>query len=147
MYQEEPKLSVEQQEKLNIALYQAAGKGDVGKIASLILQGAKPNRNFSENNLTISASPLLNAVWSNRLDAVKQLLACGASVDFPVGDNFTALMYASGKSINIEILKVLITAGANVNAKNARGYTPLNMAQVRGNKEAEKLLIEAGAKE
>lgn len=59
----------------------------------------------------------------------------------------TALIYAIEDHENLEKIRLLIQAGANVNAKDNNGNTALSLAQKAGNTEIIKLLIEAGAKE
>lgn len=48
---------------------------------------------------------------------------------------------------NIRLIRLLIENGADVNAVDEMGRTPLKMARSRFNKEAEKILLEHGAKE
>jgi len=45
----------------------------------------------------------------------------------------------------LDIVKILIEAGADVNTKNFFGYTPLLWASIYNHKEVVNLLIEAGA--
>jgi len=49
------------------------------------------------------------------------------------------------KEGEVEIVKLLIDGGANVNAKGERGYTPLHMVVYEGKLEIAKFLIEKGA--
>ena len=44
-----------------------------------------------------------------------------------------------------EVVELLIAKGADVNAKNDGGYTPLHQAAINGHKEIAELLIEKGA--
>lgn len=56
----------------------------------------------------------------------------------------TALMYACQKG-NFEIALMLISAGADINAKDENGKTVLNYAAEGGNTEIMKLLLAQGA--
>lgn len=65
-------------------------------------------------------------------------------INKPYSYGDTALIFASDRDHN-EIAKILIEAGANVNAQNNTGHTALLTATHRGNPELMKILIEAGA--
>lgn len=58
----------------------------------------------------------------------------------------TALMYGIEDNDNIEKVRLLIKAGADVNAKDNDGNTALSLAQEAGNLEIIQLLKEAGAR-
>ena len=61
-------------------------------------------------------------------------------------EGFTALMLTAANNQNSEAVRVLIEAGANVNAKSTKGGTALMFASVfNKNPEIVKILIEAGA--
>ena len=55
-------------------------------------------------------------------------------------------MYASWR-VQIEVVKLLIEKGADVNSRNDTGGTALMFASGRGHTEVAQLLIEVGAKE
>jgi uncharacterized protein len=55
------------------------------------------------------------------------------------------LHWASRRAGNIQIIQLLIDKGANVNAKNPRGWTPLIAALETQHREAADLLLEKGA--
>jgi uncharacterized protein len=67
-----------------------------------------------------------------------------AIINKPYSYGDTALILASDRDHN-KIAKILIEAGANVNAQNDTGYTALLTATRRDNPELVKILIEAGA--
>ena len=62
-------------------------------------------------------------------------------------DGRTPLHHAAMGNSNPEVLQVLIDAGADINAQDVYGYTPLDLAKSNKNPGISKLLISHGAKE
>ena len=71
------------------------------------------------------------------------LIAHGAAVNNP--KNWSPLHYAA-TSGNKEMVKYLISKGADVNARTLRGITPLYMAAREADADTVKLLLHAGAR-
>ena len=63
------------------------------------------------------------------------LVGCGPSVD----------IWTAANTGNIEAVKQVVANGADVNAKDTIGYTPLHHAAFGGHKEVAELLIAKGA--
>lgn len=86
----------------------------------------------------------------DRREIVKLLLDKGSNPDVPSQDEEsgfkgeTALLQAASWG-RLEIAKILIKHGANVNAKAAWGAVPLHDAARMGNVEVARLLLEHGA--
>ena len=59
--------------------------------------------------------------------------------------SFTLSLYYAVESNNLPVAQLLIDNGADVNAKNGDGRTPLRIAQGYGNFSMAELLIENGA--
>ena len=75
---------------------------------------------------------LVHAVKNGDAPAVLlSLLKAGADVNATEGDGATALAWASHRD-NLEAAKLLIGAGANVNAGNEYGVTPLALGGIKG---------------
>ena len=78
--------------------------------------------------------------------AVELLLRRGAHPDAPNPlDGNTALMMAANRGA-IDVVRMLIAAGADVNAKAKDGWTPLEAATMIGDEEIVELLKRAGAR-
>ena len=87
------------------------------------------------------------AVENGNIKAVKQYLAAGVDVNIEDDSDrykFTPLLIAAQYN-QMEIAKLLIDKGANVNVKDADGDTPLKSAAYAGHKEIVELLIAYGA--
>jgi ankyrin repeat protein len=134
----------------------AATAHDNGEILKALL------RTPSEKLRSRLPAALTSAImFSANAEMVEDLLNAGADPN-AVRDGTTPLMMACsrGTEFVVEILtaqhprkqtdwtamaKALIKAGADVNAKDKNGMTPLLMARATGQKELAELLIEAGA--
>ena len=78
------------------------------------------------------------------IDAVRSLLEQSVDVDAPQGDGTTALHWAAYRD-DAEIARLLIDAGAKLNAKTRLGdLTPLLLAAKNGNAALIEILLEAG---
>jgi len=137
----------------NTALMHAAQAGDVKMMRVLTERGADVNA----ANL-FGATALGNAVCSNTVGAVTFLLGKGANVNAAIRspgsvrhgpiaiDNLTPLMAAAPYG-SAALISQLLRAGAQVNAKDVRGMTPLMLAVASETQDVKvvKLLLRAGA--
>jgi ankyrin repeat protein len=137
----------------NTALMHAAQTGDVEMMRVLTEHGAGVNAANAQG-----ATPLGNAVCSNRVAAVKFLLAKSAKANAAMVflgvvrhgaiafGNLTPLMAAAPYG-SAELIGELLRAGADVNARDFRGMTPLMLAVASETQDSEvvKLLLDAGA--
>ncbi len=84
----------------------------------------------------------LKAVQEGEITAVKILMAEGSDVNtVQQPDRITPLMYAANKGYT-EIVALLITLGANINAQDSKGRTALIYATIRGQAEMVRILID-----
>jgi N-acyl-D-amino-acid deacylase len=124
------------------ALIEAARVGDLESIRLLVSKGADVNA-ASGNG----ATALTEAVLFGRRDVAAYLLDNGASVKTRtsvIGHRILSLASMRGDA---EIAKMLIEKGAEVNAQDAMGHTPLMWGAYsdRGAAQLVRTLIEAGA--
>jgi ankyrin repeat protein len=103
------------------------------------------------------ATAFWRAAQSLDMTAMRMLLARGADPDIPTTGGDTALMVACGigwgyhYSVNspdyqwMDAVKFLMQLGADVNAADVRGYTPLHGAAYLGNHELITYLVDHGA--
>jgi len=96
---------------------------------------------YCRTKATELSTLLHEASWDGKVDEVKSLISkvTDVKVDAPM-----ALHYAA-TSGHKEVAELLITKGADVNAKNADSNTPLHSAIRAGHKDVAELLIAKGA--
>lgn len=121
-----------------------AKRGSIGGVRVLLDGGADPNYVHPDGNTALSV-----AVSMGRIDIAEVLLNAGASVDGPRIDHHNGdapaplLSAVHGKDLNM--VKLLLEAGANVNAKNLNGSTVVWYAALHGLVDILKALLAAGA--
>jgi len=154
------------------ALDQAAEKGNLEIVRTLVLAGARGKvrdeggrtplmylranatsdlvRELLSAGVKVNArdeageTALMNAASLSNYAVVKELIENGAKIDLRDDDGKTGLMFAAGNE-DPRIAKLLIDAGANVNAKDKSGKTALMTAAEEGDPETLKLLISFNA--
>lgn len=92
------------------------------------------------------AAPLVSAAHDRNATAVNALLKTGprAQVNQPSADGTTALHWAVYNN-DAALVEQLLAAGANVNARNDYGASPMSEAAVVGNTQVIRVLLKAGA--
>lgn len=129
-------------EKELTALHLAAEGGYVDCIEILLDKKADANARNHRGQ-----TPLHLAARSQAFDCVELLLRKG-NADPNIGDfdERTALHAAVGKAArSYDIIEILVTWGADVNAKDQYGYTPLHMAALNELSQCVEILIFHGA--
>src|SRR3981081_4542783 len=90
---------------------------------------------------------LIDAVKAANREAVRALLqapTAAATVNVPEADGTSALHWAV-RADEVDIARLLVGAGANANAANRYGLTPLSLAAANANAVMVRLLLDAGA--
>jgi ankyrin repeat protein len=120
------------------ALHHAAGNGDMTMIEALLEAGAP-----IEAEGCADWTPLLTAANRGEIKAVRRLLQAGANVHAGKGD---VLCYACEKENSLELVELLLDAGASVNVIGGhKGSTPLHVASEHGQTNVVRVLLQAGA--
>ena len=105
-------------------LYNAAGKGDVAIVESLISAGVDVNAKSNVGSQALNA-----AAAYNRHDVIKLLLANGANPNAQNNEGDTPLIcatkYAGGDPATV---KLLVDAGSNLSITDNNGKTALDYA-------------------
>ena len=94
--------------------------------------------------LGAAGAPVIDAVKSGNVDAVRALLQKRADVNAAEADGMTALHWAA-RNNDLESARLLLRAGANAKATTRYGFTPLALAAQNGSAPMLDLLLKAGA--
>jgi ankyrin repeat protein len=116
---------------------------DVNAVKELLQSGLSTETpiEYGEHKIT----PLIKAAWDGDEPIIAALLAAGAKVNAKATDTGeTALLNAVSRK-HVEIVKVLLKAGADVSAKNRFDFNALTSAVAAGDEELAALLLDAGA--
>lgn len=126
-------------------LHWSVANGFTNNIAPLIAAGCCVDEIDHANR-----TPLMNAVSYNYLDIARALLDSGARTDVHsgrFGDDGTALHIAA-RDGSVDMVALLLDGGADVNAREACGATPLHWAvsvENMGRESVVELLLDRGA--
>lgn len=124
-------------------LFEAAALGDLERLQALIAADPEAVREYSGDGWT----PLHLAAAFAGPDAVRLLLERGASVQAtsrnPQRNQPLHAALALGQETGT--IRLLLDAGADVNARQAGGFTALHSAAAAGRAEAVAVLLERGA--
>ena len=125
------------------ALWMAAHQDDTQSVTRLLRARADPNSPLGP--APKRTTPLHEAALSARADAALALLSAGARTDLLDGDRNTALHACCAAGANLEVVRALVKAKADVGARNADGVTALHLAVRAAAKESVRVLVGAGA--
>jgi len=127
----------------NVALFNASLTGNSREVA-IILKNVGVNPNFFFNPAD-SKSSLMVACENNSVEIVSLLLSAGAVPDIlNVGTRYTPLHYAVVRD-NVEVVKILLNNGANIDHQNAYGNSALHIAASEGSLQCLTLLLALNA--
>jgi ankyrin repeat protein len=124
-------------------LFEAAALGDVQRLAELIDEGADPNA-FAPDGFT----PLSLAAFFKHPEAARLLLDRGADVHQRARHEQIQVLpihSAAADGGSVEIVRMLLDAGADPDAEQPGGFRAIDAARQDGNAELERLLLERGA--
>lgn len=109
-------------------------------IELLIAQGANPEQE-DHNGLT----PLMTAVGKGHVNVVKALLKAGVNTETKnENDGSTAIFYTVKNDNGVEVARILLDCGANVNAKTKDSKNTLHTVVFEENADVVEFLIKAG---
>ncbi len=123
------------------ALHIACGRGNTQVAEALLNAGAKVEIQ-DKDGLT----PIFYAARYGKTELVELLLKTGISTETSYNKyGISVLMWAAMTQKNPDVVKLLLNAGASVDAKAKSGETALMLAACAGNSEIVEILLQAGA--
>ncbi|XP_065650033.1 uncharacterized protein LOC100206955 [Hydra vulgaris] len=130
----------------NIELWLAVVEDNIDEINKLASDGT----NFDQAPF-LPSTPIVTAVFEGNTNMVSALILGKVDINKPNNNqNQASPLICSlglyGQPINMEIVKLLLTNGADVNKPMFDGDTPMHLAHCEGSKEAINLLLKHGAK-
>jgi ankyrin repeat protein len=111
-----------------VALMAAAEKGDFGVVQALLAKGADANARLANGRTELVFSSQYGGVVVNKVR---------------VDQGFSALMLAA-RNGHLEVVRLLLAAGADVNAKSSNGDTAMMVAAGKGHTEVVQVLLAKG---
>src|SRR5215210_3853413 len=130
-------------EQPELGPFEAAALGDAGRLSELLDAGADPDA-FAPDG----ATALTLAAFFKHPEAVRLLLERGADPNLRAcHDEFKVkpIHSAAANRGSVEIVRLLLDAGAEVDAEQPGGFRAIDSARQEGHLELERLLLERGA--
>jgi uncharacterized protein len=123
-------------------IFSAAAIGDLDQLQALLAQNPEQISAFSQDGF----QPLGLAAFFGQQEAAAFLVANGAPVDESSRNDMRVRpLHSAAASRQLEICRLLLDKGANINAVQADEFTPLHGAAQNGDVELVKLLLDRGA--
>jgi len=126
----------------DLSVHDAAAAGVVERLTALLVADPPAANALASDGFP----PLALAAYFGQRAAVELLLAHGASVALAAAnDSRVTALHAALAGREPAIARLLIAAGADVNARQQGGYTPLHTAAANGLLALAELLVASGA--
>jgi ankyrin repeat protein len=126
----------------DLDVYEATTLGIIDRVSAWLLDDPSLSRAFSPDGFTA----LHLAAFFGKTEVARRLVQAGADVHvYSANDFHVQPLHSAAAGRHVEICRLLIAAGAGVNATQRHGFTPLHSAAQNGDVELVELLLSAGA--
>jgi uncharacterized protein len=123
-------------------VFEAATLGDLPRLRALLSGYAALAKVFSNDGFTA----LHLATFFSQPEAADELLRAGADVNAISNNNMkVAVINSAAASGRADVVKIVLRAGADPNARQMMGYTAMHAAAARDSVEMVQALLDAGA--
>jgi len=144
-------LTAKAQNQLADKLYAAACAGDLAHVRLLLSLGAPVNSSTLVKDLydgfkpakSGHLSPLAGAASHGQRDTVKLLLAHGATLNPTVAQSSSSPLHQACRANDIEMTRLLLALGADINALSCYRTTPLMYAAKQGSAELVRTVLQS----
>ncbi len=125
-------------------IFEAAALGDLAALDAALARNPESVRVYSYDGWTA----LHLAAHYGQIEAARRLLAAGANISAHSwnGQDSEPIHAAAARKGNTAMVALLLDAGAQVNARQHAGFTPLHQAAQNGDAELVTLLLSHGAR-
>jgi len=126
----------------DLDIFEGAALGRIDRVRAALDDDPLAVRAFSPDGFTA----LHLAAFFGKPEIARALLDAGAPVDtYTANDLANQPLHAAAAGRHLEVCRLLLAAGADVNATQHGGYTPLHEAAQHGDIEMVELFLSAGA--
>lgn len=126
----------------DLDLFEASAVGRIDRVRVALDDDPETVRRLSPDGFTA----LHLAAFFGKSEIARLLIDSGAAVDtYTTNDFANQPLHAAAAGRHIEVCRVLLAAGADVNATQHGGFTPLHEAAQHGDVEMVELFLSAGA--
>src|SRR6476469_3229845 len=126
----------------DLDVYEATALGYIDRLRERLAEDHWRATAYSTDGFTA----LHFAAFFGKVEAARTLLDAGAVVNvYSVNELQVQPLHSAAAGRHHEVCRVLIAAGADVNATQRNGFTPLHAAAQHGDDELVELLLSAGA--
>jgi uncharacterized protein len=131
---------------MSLELFDAIERHDLAAVAALLAAGADPNAPHPQQPLWTPLKEAVDAAADGGpADAVVLLLRSGAVVDGQRAPGDATALIVAAQHPQLEVVRILLAAGADPTAQDDEGDTPLGLSVRRGDQQMAQLLRLCGA--